>query len=69
MSIRRARNDDLPAKEFTEPVALLSTRPADFPLPRTVSGLSFNRLTLRIFRKLDVATRPDAVSRRELRLL
>ena len=34
-------------KEFTEPVALLSTRPVDLPLPRTASGLSFNLLALR----------------------
>jgi hypothetical protein len=35
------------AKKFTEPVALLSTRPADLPLPRTASGLSFDLLALR----------------------
>jgi hypothetical protein len=35
------------SKEFTEPVALLSTRPADVPLPRTAAGLSFNLLALR----------------------
>jgi hypothetical protein len=34
-------------KEFTEPVALLSTQPDDLPLPRTASGLSFNLLALR----------------------
>jgi len=26
-------------QKFTEPVALLSTQPADLPLPRTASGL------------------------------
>jgi hypothetical protein len=34
-------------KEFTEPVALSSTRPADLPLPRTAVGLSFDLLALR----------------------
>jgi hypothetical protein len=34
-------------KEFTEPVALLSTQPADLPLPRTALGRSFNLLALR----------------------
>ena len=34
-------------KEFTEPVALLSTQPDDLPLPRTASGLSFDLLALR----------------------
>jgi hypothetical protein len=34
-------------KEFTEPVALSSTRPADLPLPRRTVGLSFNLLALR----------------------
>ena len=34
-------------KKFTEPVALLSTRPDDLPLPRTASGLSFDLLALR----------------------
>ena len=34
-------------KEFTEPVALLSTQPADLPLPRTAFGRSFNLLALR----------------------
>src|SRR5688572_6224937 len=34
-------------KEFTEPVALSSTRPADLPLPRRTVGLSFDLLALR----------------------
>jgi hypothetical protein len=34
-------------EEFTEPVALLSTRPADLPLPRRTVGLSFDLLALR----------------------
>jgi hypothetical protein len=34
-------------KEFTEPVALLSTRPSDLPLPRTAARLSFDLLALR----------------------
>ena len=34
-------------KEFTEPVALLSTQPADLPLPRTALGRSFDLLALR----------------------
>ena len=50
-----ARSSDTPArgcsrvhsKEFTEPVALSSTRPADLPLPRTAAGLSFDLLALR----------------------
>src|SRR6476646_5312958 len=34
-------------KEFTEPVALSSTRPADRPLPRRACELSFDLLALR----------------------
>jgi hypothetical protein len=34
-------------KEFTEPVALLSTQPADLPLPRMALRRSFNLLALR----------------------
>ena len=34
-------------KKFTEPVALLSTQPADLPLPRTAGRQSFNLLALR----------------------
>jgi hypothetical protein len=34
-------------KDFTEPVALLSTRPSDLPLPRTAARLSFDLLALR----------------------
>ena len=34
-------------REFTEPEALLSTRPADLPLPRRTVGLSFDLLALR----------------------
>jgi hypothetical protein len=34
-------------RKFTEPVALLSTRPADLPLPRTAVRRSFNLLALR----------------------
>jgi hypothetical protein len=34
-------------KKFTEPVALLSTQPADLPLPRTALRRSFNLLALR----------------------
>jgi hypothetical protein len=37
----------LPGKRFTEPVALLSTRPSDRPLPRRASRESFNLLALR----------------------
>ena len=54
MRVRRARDQrlatrsDVPVqKEFTEPVALLSTQPDDLPLPRTASGLSFDLLALR----------------------
>ena len=45
----RARSEFLPLvpKEFTEPVALLSTRPADLPLPRTALGRSFDLLAVR----------------------
>jgi hypothetical protein len=35
------------SKKFTEPVALLSTQPADLPLPRTALRRSFNLLALR----------------------
>src|SRR5918999_6050882 len=34
-------------KKFTEPVALSSTQPADFPLPRTALELSFDLVALR----------------------
>ena len=34
-------------KKFTEPVALSSTQPADLPLPRRASRLSFDLLALR----------------------
>ena len=34
-------------KRFTEPVALLSTRPSDLPLPRRAARLSFDLLALR----------------------
>jgi len=34
-------------EKFTEPVALLSTQPADLPLPRRALGRSFNLLALR----------------------
>jgi hypothetical protein len=34
-------------KRFTEPVALLSTQPADLPLPRAAVRRSFNLLALR----------------------
>src|SRR6187549_1786375 len=34
-------------KEFTEPVALLSTRPTDLPLPRRAVRQSFDLLALR----------------------
>ena len=36
-----------PGKKFTEPVALLSTRPTDRPLPRRAFRLSFDLLALR----------------------
>ena len=36
-----------PKKKFTEPVALSSTQPADLPLPRRASRLSFDLLALR----------------------
>ena len=34
-------------KNFREPVALSSTEPADFPLPRTALELGFDLLALR----------------------
>src|SRR5262245_33892971 len=43
----RLRVVDLRTKEFTEPVALSSTRPADRPLPRRACELSFDLLALR----------------------
>ena len=43
LSLERA----YPRKEFTEPVALSSTQPADLPLPRTALGRSFDLLALR----------------------
>ena len=41
--VRRSRH----RKKFTEPVALSSTQPADLPLPRRASRLSFDLLALR----------------------
>ena len=42
-----AASETTQKRKFTEPVALLSTRPVDLPLPRTASGLSFDLLALR----------------------
>ena len=41
------RREAVPERKFTEPVALLSTQPADLPLPRMAVRRSFNLLALR----------------------
>ena len=46
-SALRRRLRTLRSKEFTEPVALLSTQPTDRPLPRRAFRLSFDLLALR----------------------
>src|SRR5215203_3622363 len=44
-------------QKFTEPVALSSSEPGDFPLPRTVSRLGFDLLALRARCKGEVTAR------------
>jgi hypothetical protein len=51
------------SKKFTEPVALLSTQPADLPLPRTALRRSFNLLTLRA--RCDMVRRGSTVRVRQ----
>ena len=43
---------------FAEPVALSSTEPTDFPLPRTASRLGFDLLALRARRRSESTARP-----------
>jgi hypothetical protein len=45
--VQRDRRMSLALKEFTEPVALSSTQPADLPLPRRAFRLSFGLVALR----------------------
>ena len=47
-------------QKFTEPVALSSSEPGDFPLPRTVSRLGLDLLALRARCEGDTTAERDA---------